>query len=74
MPRRKRLTGKELIRALKKAGFEVVRVHGSHHRLRHPDGRVTTVPVHAVETIGPGLLAQIIRDCDLTDAQLEALL
>jgi hypothetical protein len=25
--------------------------------LRHADGRVTTVPVHAGETIGPGLLS-----------------
>jgi predicted RNA binding protein YcfA (HicA-like mRNA interferase family) len=57
MPRRKRLTGKELIRALKKCGFAVVRVQGSHHRLRHSDGRVTTVPVHAGETIG--------RDCSV---------
>jgi predicted RNA binding protein YcfA (HicA-like mRNA interferase family) len=53
MPRRKRLTGKELIRAFKKVGFEVVRVKGSHHRLNHPDGRVTTVPVHSGEKIGP---------------------
>ena len=74
MPRRQRLTGKELIRALKKAGFEVVRIQGSHHRLRHLDGRVTTVPVHAGETIGPGLLGQILRDCDLNNAQLGALL
>ena len=74
MARRKRVTGKELIRALAKAGFAVVRTQGSHHRLRHPDGRVTTVPVHAGETIGPGLLAQILRDCDLTHEQLEALL
>lgn len=74
MPRRKRLTGKELIRALGKTGFAVVRTQGSHHRLRHPDGRVTTVPVHAGETIGPGLLGQILRDCDLTHEQLETLL
>jgi predicted RNA binding protein YcfA (HicA-like mRNA interferase family) len=56
MPRRKRITGKELIRALAKAGIAVIRVQGSHHRLRHKDGRITTVPVHAGETIGPGLL------------------
>jgi predicted RNA binding protein YcfA (HicA-like mRNA interferase family) len=74
MPRRSRITGKELIRALKKAGFAVVRIQGSHHRLRHADGRVTTVPVHAGETIGPGLLGQILGDCDLTHPQLEALL
>jgi len=74
MPRRRRITGKELIRALKKAGFEVVRTQGSHHRLRHADGRVTTVPVHAGETIGPGLLAQVLRDCELAHEQLERLL
>jgi predicted RNA binding protein YcfA (HicA-like mRNA interferase family) len=74
MPRRKRLTGKELIRALKKAQFQVVRIQGSHHRLRHADGRVTTVPVHVGETIGPGLLGQILYDCDLTHDQLQNLL
>ena len=74
MARRKRLTGKELIRALKKVGFEVVRIKGSHHRLNNPDGRVTTVPVHSGETIGPGLLGQILRDCELTPAQLDAIL
>ena len=74
MPRGKRITGKELIRALKRAGFVVVRTRGSHHRLRHSDGRVTTVPVHAGETIGPGLLGQILSDCELGDEQLDALL
>ena len=74
MPRRKRITGKELIRALRKAGFEDIRVQGSHHRLRHSDGRVTTVPMHAGETIGQGLLGQILRDCDLTHEQLQLLL
>lgn len=74
MARKKRVTGKELIRALKKVGFEVVRTKGSHHRLRHVDGRVTTVPVHAGETIGPGLLGQILSDCDLTTEQFEELL
>jgi predicted RNA binding protein YcfA (HicA-like mRNA interferase family) len=74
MPRRKRVTGKELIRALKKDGFEVVRIQGSHYRLRNSDGRVTTVPVHAGEMIGPGLLGQILRDCELTHEQLEDLL
>jgi predicted RNA binding protein YcfA (HicA-like mRNA interferase family) len=74
VPRRKRITGKELIRVLAKAGFVVIRVQGSHHRLRHSDGRVTTVPVHAGETIGPGLFSHILRDCELTHEQFEALL
>ena len=66
MARLPRLTGKEVIAALQRVGFEVARVKGSHHFLRHPDGRVTVVPVHAGEIIGPGLLAKILRDCDLT--------
>lgn len=74
MARRNRVTGKELVRALQRAGFREVRIQGSHHRLRHEDGRVTTVPVHAGETIGPGLLTQILRDCDLSHEDLAALL
>jgi predicted RNA binding protein YcfA (HicA-like mRNA interferase family) len=66
MARLPRLTGKAVIAALQRADFEVARVKGSHHFLRHPDGRVTVVPVHAGEIIGPGLLAKILRDCDLT--------
>jgi predicted RNA binding protein YcfA (HicA-like mRNA interferase family) len=50
-----RLTGRELIAALEKAGFSVVRVRGSHHMLRHADGRTTTVPAHGGEIIGVGL-------------------
>jgi predicted RNA binding protein YcfA (HicA-like mRNA interferase family) len=54
-----------VVAALRKAGFEVARIKGSHHFLRHPDGRGTVVPVHAGETIGPGLLAAILRDCEI---------
>jgi predicted RNA binding protein YcfA (HicA-like mRNA interferase family) len=43
----------------------VLRVKGSHHVLGHADGRRTVVPVHAGETIGPGLLAKIIADAEL---------
>jgi predicted RNA binding protein YcfA (HicA-like mRNA interferase family) len=67
-------TGKELVAALKQAGFEVLRIRGSHHFLRHADGRTTVVPVHAGETIGPGLLSKILRDCELSRAELNALL
>jgi predicted RNA binding protein YcfA (HicA-like mRNA interferase family) len=49
------LSGKELIAALKKAGFDVIRVKGSHHFLRHADGRSTVIPVHSAEDIGPDL-------------------
>jgi predicted RNA binding protein YcfA (HicA-like mRNA interferase family) len=65
------LTGKELLSALKKAGFVLLRVKGSHHFLHHHDGRSTVVPVHSGETIGPGLFAKILRDCDLSREQFQ---
>jgi len=74
MSRLPRLTGGEVIAALARSGFVVSRVKGSHHRLRHADGRVTTVPVHGSEIIGPGLLAKILRDCDLSREEFEVLL
>ncbi len=66
------LKGRQVIKALSLLGFETVRVKGSHHFLRHPDGRVTVVPVHSGETIGPGLMAKILRDAEVTREQLEA--
>ena len=68
------LTGKDLLSALKKAGFELLRVKGSHHFLRHQDGRSTVVPFHYGETIGPGLLTKILRDCDLNREQFQKFL
>jgi predicted RNA binding protein YcfA (HicA-like mRNA interferase family) len=59
---------------LRKAGFEAARVKGSHHFLRHADGRGTVVPVHSGETIGPGLLSAILRDCEIDRNEFIALL
>jgi predicted RNA binding protein YcfA (HicA-like mRNA interferase family) len=60
MSRTPRVTGTDLIAAPGKAGFSVRRVKGSHHFVRHEDGRSTAVPVHSGETIGPGLLHKIL--------------
>lgn len=74
MSKSRTFTGTDLIKALRKRGFQVVRTKGSHHFLRHPDGRCTVVPVHRGETIGRGLFAQILRDCELArdDIQRES--
>jgi len=68
------LKGREVIRALEDAGFRIVRQRGSHVRMKHPDGRVVTVPVHADQDIGRGLLRKILRDAEITrEAFLELL-
>ncbi|MGJ5630427.1 type II toxin-antitoxin system HicA family toxin [Nostoc sp. CALU 1950] len=68
------LTAREVIAALSKVGFEVARIRGSHHIMIHSDGRRTVVPVHSGETIGRGLLAQILRDCQITREEFRELL
>lgn len=68
------LNARQIIAAVEKAGFEVVRQKGSHVRLRHADGRVTTVPVHKGQEIGRGLLRKILRDADLTREEFVQLL
>lgn len=60
-----KLKGTELIKILTKFGFAVTRIKGSHHFIKHPDGRATTVPVHRGETIGPGLLNKISKDTEV---------
>ena len=64
----------EVLRALRKAGFEMTRQRGSHIRMRHPDGRALTVPVHAGRVLGRGLLRKILRDAKLSTDQLYSLL
>ena len=60
------VSGRRLIRLLKARSFVQVRQSGSHAVLRHPDGRGTTVPIHANRDVGRGLLRQIMRDTGLT--------
>ena len=56
------LSGKDLIRILENLGFEIIRINGSHHRLRHSDGIITTIPVHGNIDLPKGLIRKIIRD------------
>jgi predicted RNA binding protein YcfA (HicA-like mRNA interferase family) len=69
-----RLAGAEVVRALAKAGFQVIRIRGSHHFLRNATGRTTVAPIHAGETIGPGLMAKILADCGMSKEEFQQLL
>ena len=55
------LTAKQLVRILKKFGFEFKRQKGSHMFFEHRDGRTTVVPNHPGEKIDRGLLNKIIK-------------
>jgi predicted RNA binding protein YcfA (HicA-like mRNA interferase family) len=74
MPPVPSLRGERVVRALERAGFKVARVAGSHHIMRHPDGRGTTVPVHPGRDLAKGTLRNILTDAALTIEELQRLL
>jgi len=68
------VSGARLVKALQAAGFVLTRTRGSHHRLKHPDGRATTVPVHAGKDVPKGTLRSVLRDAELSAKDLRDLL
>ena len=52
------MNGKEVLKKLKAAGFVILRIEGSHHRLGSGSIKVS-VPVHGSHDIKPGTLASI---------------
>lgn len=63
-----------VIKALAKIGFQPVRQHGSHLVMKHPDGRITVVPVHKGEDLGRGILRKIANDAKITREELMQIL
>ena len=70
------LKANEIIRALEKAGFAVVRISGSHRRLVHQTDttRATTVPVHNGRDIPRPLLMAILKQARLSPDEFANLL
>ncbi len=66
------LKPQEVVRILRKLGFEEARQKGSHKQFRHSDGRATTVPFHKGRDISPRLLRQIAIDIGMTVEEMLA--
>lgn len=75
-PRQPRLTGMEVIRALKRAGWCFERHYGSHVFLKHLDrlSLRVTIPVHAGEIIKPKTLRSILKQARLSLREFRELL
>ena len=69
-----RISGREVVRALRKIGFELDRQRGSHMILRKtsPPHRRVTVPDH--DEVAKGTLRAIIREVGLAVDEFRALL
>lgn len=61
------------IRAFHRLGYETVRVRGSHHMLRHPNGSMIVLPVHG-GTLKVGILLDAIERAGLAPEEFEELL
>jgi len=70
-----RVDCQDLIRALKRAGFEEQRQRGSHlHLRRSSDNKRVTVPVHKGRTVHTGTLRAILRDAGISIDEFRELL
>ena len=67
-PRAPRLTGKQLEKAILRAGWYFHHSRGSHFYYRHPEhpGKQITIPIHAEEIIPQKTLKSILEQADLT--------
>lgn len=70
MPRLPRVTGRQVVRALERAGFEVFDQSGSHVYLHRWTGegwtKRITVPVHVGKILKLKTLRNILKQADLT--------
>jgi predicted RNA binding protein YcfA (HicA-like mRNA interferase family) len=67
----KSVSGKTLCKILERRGWVKKRVKGSHHIYFNPTAqKIITVPVHSNRDIPVGTLRSLMRDADLTEADL----
>ena len=58
------LSGKDMVKKLKKSGWELRRIEGSHHQM-YKNGIRVTVPVHGNKDLGKGLEDKILKEAGL---------
>jgi len=69
-----RVTAGEIIRVLEKAGFALARQSGSHKIYKSSTDKRVTVPYHRGKVLHPKVLANILKDADLSREDLKNLL
>ncbi len=72
-PRLPVISGDELIRVLRKFGYEIARQKGSHVRLRNasdPRRLPVTIPLH--KELAPGTVKSVLKDANISLEELIA--
>ncbi|MCH7858419.1 MAG: type II toxin-antitoxin system HicA family toxin [Candidatus Marinimicrobia bacterium] len=58
------MEGKELVKLLKKNGWQIDRISGSHH-IMVKGSRTISVPVHGKQELGKGLTHAILKQAEI---------
>jgi len=64
----------QVIKAIEKLGFVLVRQSGSHMIFKNNDGTRITVPYHSKQNLHPRIIKSIINDCKLSVEEFTKLL
>ena len=74
-PRLPRVTADEVLRALSRDGWFIIRQRGSHVVLAHPTkSGLAVVPRHQGRTLTPGVINSILTQAELTPEEFRRLL
>ncbi len=74
MPKLPRLTARQIVAVLEKAGFALARQSGSHMIYKNSAGKRATIPYHASKMLHPKVLKSILRDAEISVERLNDLL
>jgi predicted RNA binding protein YcfA (HicA-like mRNA interferase family) len=67
----KALSGKDFCRLLERKGWQLKRIHGSHHIFIRPGAPLRiSVPVHGAKTLKPGLQRHLMKLANILDEEL----
>jgi len=65
------LSGKQLSKAVERLGWELLRVHGSHHVYGKPGSIIRlSIPIHGNRPLRVGLFGHPMKSAGLTEADL----
>ena len=68
----KALSGKDLAKLLEKNGWELLRIHGSHHIYGKPNSIVRlSVPIHGNKPLKTGLLRRLLKLAELDEEAIQ---
>lgn len=67
----KSVSGKDFARLLEQKGWELKRIHGSHHIYIKPGNPARiSVPIHGNQTLKIGLLKHLMKIAEINDDEL----